>query len=452
MRIRTVTMIVLLAGLVGLTGCSGGSTLTPPGKADAATSAAGRGGPKEGVTGQGAGQAEDEVRGTVRFVTNRVDLVNDGTYDKYEAAFKMRYPAVNDVVFEPIANYESDIRIRLTTGEAQDVLLIPGNIAQSNLGDFFEPLNDLAGELGDLYFKDIRAYQGNTYGIVSGVSTEGVVYNKHAFAKAGIDEVPQTLDAFYEACRKLKAAGMIPMYINYGAQWPMKQWGEGLASYMSGSPDYLNNMSGTDTPFRIDNAFGQALGIVRTLIQRGYVEKDLSSNLWEASKLEVASGQAGMYFLGNWIIPQLVSAGAFSGDIGYFPMPYDNSGRYYAPLNADWFYAISKSSPNKAAAKAWIRFMVEDSGFAESAGFIPPQKNRQPTLPQLDEFKSYHPTFVETVATSGEWNAIGNKAKIDFWSGGYIQKLVAAPDLKAAFDELNARWAAARRQVQQQTP
>ncbi|MCZ8517891.1 MULTISPECIES: ABC transporter substrate-binding protein [Paenibacillus] len=388
--------------------------------------------------------APPKVNGRLTVSTHRVDLVEDGTFGRYAEAFQARYPEVEEVVFEPIVSYESDIRIRLTTGDAGDVLLIPGNIAQVNLEDFFENLNDTAEGLGDLYFKYYKSYLGNIYGIVSGVSTEGIIYNKRAFAKAGIVSPPRTLDELYAACAKLKQAGLTPFYINYGAQWPMKQWGEVLVTMMSGKGNYLDSMIETDEPFRTENEFGRSLTILRTLMGNGYVEKDLQTNRWELSKGEFAQGSVGMFFMGNWMIRQLERAGTAPQDIGYIPFPYDNNGTYHALMNTDWFYAVSKNSRNKEAAKAWIRFMVEESGYAELSGFIPPQKKRKPELPQLEEFFSYRPAVFENVPSSPLWYEIGNKAKIDFYKGQYLQRAAVADRLPAAFGELNASWKANR--------
>ncbi|RTE11332.1 carbohydrate ABC transporter substrate-binding protein [Paenibacillus whitsoniae] len=383
---------------------------------------------------------ETLIGGSITVTTNRVDLVNDGTFDRYAAAFKAKYPAVENVVFEPLSNYESEIRTRITTGSAGDVLFIPGNIAQNQLGDFFEPVEDVAARLGKLHFKDFKAYEGHVYGIVSGVSVEGIIYNKRAFAKAGISSPPQSLTAFYETCRLLRNAGVIPIYVNYGAQWPMKQWSEILATMMSGRGSFLDEMTTQESPFQLENEFGRALTILRTLIQNEDVEPDLRNSNWEASKQDLSSGKAGMYFLGNWAINQLIATGAKSEDIGFFPFPYDNSGNLQALLNNDWFYAVSKVSTNKETAKAWIRFMVEDSGYDIQSGFIPPQTEKKWQLPQLDEFFAYKPVLFENAPTSPLWYDIANESRIDFFQGEYLQRAAIAEDLRTSFEQLNRQW------------
>jgi len=427
-----VTLSVLMALTLALAACGGS-------KNDKDNGGAGNAG---GQTNEGA---DTGISGEIVFATHRTDLVDNGTFDKYVAEFNKQYPNVK-VKYAPYTNYEQDIRVKLTAGDAGDVLMIPTNIANSELGDFFAPLNDL-GIFDQVRFADFKAHEGNYYGVATGASTNGIVYNKRAFEKAGITEVPKTLDEFYEACRKLKDAGIVPIYINYGAQWPMGQWGRNSLAHFSGDVEFENKMVEMDAPFQLDNAWGTGLNIVRTLIEKGYVEEDLATNNWEASKVEIATGNAAMYFLGNWVINQIIEqGGAPAEDIGFFPFPHDNSGTVNAVLGPDYFMGVSKDSKNIEAAKAFVKFFVMDSGYDADSGFIPINKNNEPTLPQMAEFMSYNPNVLESVPSDSRFNEIANKAQIPF-TGEEIQQMAVAKDLKAEFDKLNQKWAAAKKEL-----
>lgn len=378
---------------------------------------------------------------TLRVLTNRVDLAENGVFQKYADQFTRLNPGVT-VKFEGIPNYASDIMIRLSTRNLGDVLLLPNNIKNENLPDYFEPLSESLFE--HIHFSDFKAYSGKRFGIATGASTTGIVYNKQAFKKAGIKEIPITLEQFYAACEQLKQAGIVPVYLNYGAQWPLMTWGEDLVSYMTGDAGYLNNMVNLDEPWTIDNAWGQSITIVKTLIARGYVEKQLLTNQWETSKTELAAGRAGMNLMGNWVINQVIAAGAKSEDIGFFPFPYDNSTKRFAPLSPDWFVGVSKFSDNKQLAEAWIKFFVTESGYVDDSGFLPVIENKQPSLPQFQQFLSFNSEFLERRVASDQLLEIANTAQITFWSGDYIQDLIAAPDLQAVFNQYNERWRKAR--------
>lgn len=194
-----------------------------------------------------------DLSGTIVMMTNRIDLIENGTFQGYADQFKQRYPEAN-VEFEGLSNYATDILVRLSTKDAGDVLLLPVNLPAKELDYFFEPLDEETA--ASERFTSFATYNGKRYGLSTGTTTVGIVYNKRAFEKAGITTVPKTLDEFYEACVKLKQAGIIPLYMNYGAVWPLREWGNSLVNYMTGNPEYLNNMVNEDSPWQLDNEWG----------------------------------------------------------------------------------------------------------------------------------------------------------------------------------------------------
>lgn len=396
---------------------------------------------KEGNTGKEDSAAV--TSSTLTVLTNRVDLIENGTMHRYAKLFEQEHPGVT-VEFQGFSNYTADIMVHLSTQNMGDVLLLPANMLAQDFPRYFEPLPDQMFD--SIRFADYKAYDGIRYGIASGASTVGVVYNKKAFAKAGIDQPPVTLTEFYEACKKLKKAGMTPIYLNYGAQWPLKIWGEEFVSYMTGDPEYLNKMAGSDKPWDMNNPWGQSMKIVKTLIDQGYTEQGLFNNQWELSKKKLADGEAAMSINGNWVIKQVIEAGASSDDIGYFPFPYDDGTQRFAPLVPDWFVGVSKFSTNKGLAQEWVDYFVKKSGYVEDEGFLSVKINEQSSMsPQQEQFLSYKPIFVENVPPSDQILQIAEKAKVTLWSGEYIQEWIASTNLQQTFQQYNARWQEARK-------
>ncbi|MBD3917171.1 carbohydrate ABC transporter substrate-binding protein [Paenibacillus sp. PR3] len=418
------TLIAVLAASWTLAGCSGQSAET-----DNATK----------------GNTSAVSNHTLTILTNRVDLIENGRMRKYAEPFEQKHPGLK-VEFQGFSNYTADIMAHLSTQNMGDVLLLPANMLAQDFPRYFEPLPD---EMFDsIRFADYKAYDGVRYGIASGASTVGVVYNKKAFAKAGIETPPVTLAEFYEACKKLKQKGITPVYLNYGAQWPLKIWGEEFVSYMTGDPEYLNKMANSDKPWDMSNPWGQSMKIVKTLIDRGYTEQGLFNNQWELSKKKIADGEAAMSINGNWVIKQVIEAGASSDDIGFFPFPYDDETNRYAPLVPDWFVGVSKFSTNKELAKEWVDYFVKQSGYVEDEGYLPVRINEQSSVsPQQEQFLSYKPTFVENVPPSDQILQIAEKAKVTLWSGEYIQEWIASRNLQQTFEQYNARWQEARKQI-----
>ncbi|UJF32727.1 ABC transporter substrate-binding protein [Paenibacillus hexagrammi] len=393
-----------------------------------------------------AGGADDNIQGKITVITHRTDLV-DTKFKEWEAAFKKKYPKVEAVEVEAIKDYGPTMKVRLSTGELGDVNMIPDGVPNGKLGDYYAPLNDL-GLNDKVYFSDIKAADGNTYGLPSGVNTNGVAYNKQAFAKAGITSVPKTLDELYADAEKLKAAGITPLATNFKDKWPLSEW-DVIAFEISGDPEFRGSMTKTDTPFGPGTPYEKSLTILKTFVEKGYTEKDLMSTDWESSKKDVASGKTAMYFLGNWVVPQIIENGAKSEDIGFFPLPYDNSGKFNANMGPDYMYGVAKNSKNIATAKAFVKFMIEESDYADIAGMIPPDKSKEAKMPQLKEFMDLKPNTLQGKPDPDAYGNIANKAQIDFMGGSYIQKLILSKDFKAGLDELNKKWTDARKAVGQ---
>ncbi|MEK5446126.1 ABC transporter substrate-binding protein [Paenibacillus sp. FSL R7-0331] len=387
-----------------------------------------------------ADNEQASLSGSILMLTNRIDLIENGTMQGFADQFNKKYPEAT-VEFEGLSNYATDIMVRLSTKDAGDVLLLPVNLPAKELSYFFEPLSEEMST--DERFKSFTAFDGKRYGLSTGTTTSGIIYNKKAFEQAGITEIPQTLDDFYAICAQLKQAGIIPLYMNYGAVWPLREWGNNMVNYMTGDPEYLNEMVHTNNPWQQHNEWGRSLGIARTLVARGYVEDELFSNNWEVSKTRLAKGEAGMYLSGNWTIRQVLDAGAASKDIGFFPFPYDNGRTHHAPLNPDWFIGVSKFSKNKELSMAWVNFLVKETTYSAES-FLPVDGASEPSMEQYTEFNSYHPELVEAVVQTDAFIEMANRSKLSFATGDYIQELIAAPDLQKSFDELNDRWKEAR--------
>ncbi|NLS14427.1 carbohydrate ABC transporter substrate-binding protein [Vibrio sp. SM6] len=387
----------------------------------------------------------DLVKGDITFYTNRTDLVEAGVYDRYEVEFKKLYPQVNDVKVVGFADYQGGLRPRMNTGDYGDLVLILPSVPSEQYSNFYEPLNDIYND-EEVYFFDAWASEGFSYGISMGNSVEGLVYNKDVLLEAGIKVPLRTLSEFYEAAEKIKNNGKIAIYVNFGAQWPLQQWDK-FPLVVEGNDGVYEKMLDQDKPFSGDTAYNKSLNVLKKLIDNGYTEKDLMTNSWEDSKAAIASGNAGMYYLGNWVIPQIIDRGVSPSKIGFMPIPSDDSGVLKGQMNHDWGYAVSKHSQNKETAKAYLKFLIEESDFDQVAGFIPTLKSKEPALSQLNEYMNYKPEIIQTPVNSSTFIGVTNRSKIDFYSGGYIQDVITSKDFNKALEKLDSRWNRAKKRV-----
>ncbi|KWX78337.1 ABC transporter substrate-binding protein [Paenibacillus jilunlii] len=444
-KLFSLGFVMITSLSLALTGCGSGNNNNNASTATdepAASAKPDNSGGNAAATTEPAAAGGADISGKITFLTNRTDMIGK-EYDEYVKRFNEKYPNIK-VEFEASqTDYNQQAKVRMASGELPDVMFIP-TIPNSDLPKYFASLDDL-GLNDQITFKDFKSYEGKLYGITTGNSTSGIVYNKKAFADAGITEVPKTWDEFLAASEKLKAKGIIPLASNFKDKWPLNNWVYDMPRIIEGKADFPNDKLNSDTPFTMDNGYGKALSLLRELNEKGYLEKDINSTNWEQSKKDIASGKFAMYFLGNWVINQVIDAGTTSDNVGFFPLPYDNSGKPAAALSPDFFYAVSKDSKNIDAAKAFVKWMIEESGYEDFAGFISPLKGKESKLPQLKEFQSTGVQMQEGTPDDAKVTEISNKAQIDI--PAIAQEFVLAKDPQKVLDKWNKAWANAKKDL-----
>ncbi|PZQ89129.1 MAG: ABC transporter substrate-binding protein [Leifsonia xyli] len=407
-----------------------------------------------GSGGDASNTIDGKVTGQVTFVTWRTDLIQDGTFDKYAKEFTAKYPDAS-VKFEGITDYEGELKTRLSTNNYGDVLGLPNSVQPDQFADFFEPLGKTADLTATYRFLTPKSYEGVQYGLALGGNANGLVYNTKVFEEAGVTEVPKTADEFLAALKAIKTkTSAIPLYTNYKDGWPLSQWSGNIGA-ISGDADAMNKMAENKAPWTTGTDIDAIDSLLFDAVKGGYTEADPLTTNWEQSKVDFATGKIGVMALGSWAISQLQGAATDNGvdpsTVGYMTFPSTTSdGKQYAVVGGDYNLAINKNSKVKAAAKAWIDFMLKDSGFTADQGMV----SALLADPLPDNLAGLTDNGVELLelnaAPSGKeslFSNIADKSQIDIWGNIYRQKLVdiargaADGDLKSYFADLNTRWA-----------
>ena len=432
---KTVAALAAVAvTAIALSGCSAGGASDPNNKIDG------------------------EVKGDLKVITWRTDLVEDGTFDTYVKEFEKKYPDVK-VTVEGITDYEGEMKTRLSTKNYGDVIGIP-TMQQSQFEQFLEPLGK-KDDFADKYrFLNTHSYEGTQYGVAVGGNANGIVYNKKVFEEAGITELPTASDEFLSDLKKIKSStDAIPYYTNYKDGWPLTQSFSNLGS-ITNNPDAATEMAKDDAPWTEGTDIYAIDSLLYDAVAEGLTEADPLTTNWEQSKVDLATGKIATMPLGSWAISQMRAAaednGASADDIGYMAFPANVDGTQYAVIGGDYNLGVSKHSKSKAAAWAWIQWFIEDSGFTEDQGMISTVKSKD--LPEnLGDFTAAGVQLMETnPAPAGEESLlsdVSNDSQIDLWGPIYRQKLVdvargaAEGDKDSYFAELNERWAASVEKV-----
>lgn len=324
------------------------------------------------------GESFTDLSAKLTVTTNRTDLIADDPnvrdFQDYKREFNAMYPNI-EIIFEGFPDYDLDMMTRLES-QSWDVCYIPTQMTIGELDNYFEPYCAYSA-LEDKYeFIYMHTYNDQVYGIPSSYNTQGIVYNKKVWADAGITDMPKTPDEFIAALKKIREnTDAVPLYTNYAAGWTLTAWdyydtgvtGDGRYRYYV-LPYEKNPFSKHDDRSGIYEIYN----ILYTAAKEGLIEDDPNETNWEFCKSEINNGEIGCMALGSWAVPQMQAAGSHPEDIGYMPFPVSIDGVQYATAGANFSYGVNKrtSDERKLASKIFVKFMVEQSGFAYDSGGI----------------------------------------------------------------------------------
>lgn len=394
----------------------------------------------------------EEITGEITVLTHRTDLI-DTKFADYKKAFEAKYPGTT-VKFEPITDYESDVAIRMQTTEYGDVLCIPNSVRSTEFSNFFEPLGTVE-ELSEKYeekYLYTKQSEGTVYGLASCANAQGVVYNKKVFEQAGITTLPTTPEEFLECLKQIgEKTEAIPYYTNYAAGWTLTAWQDHAWGTATGDADYHNNGIVNETdPFSEGKSNYVVHKLMYDIVANDLCEADPTTTDWEACKGMLNRGEIGCMVLGSWAISQMQAADANPDDIGYMPFPVNIDGKQYATAGADYTYAINSNSKNKATARAWIDYMIDESGFAVSEGSINILKG-DPLPESLKDFDGIE-LVVDAAATpenEGKFDTLSQESEINLYADTEKKRIVEAAmgSTSESFDDImndwNTKWAEA---------
>ncbi|MFJ5101897.1 ABC transporter substrate-binding protein [Streptomyces sp. NPDC088554] len=415
-----------------------------------------------GCTGSGASSegadakaADDpaKVAGSITVLTHRTDWVQDGTMKKYAEEFRKVYPKVT-VKFDGITDYEGEVKIRMNTKNYGDVLMIPGAVKRNDYPKFFASLGS-RGERAEKYrFTDFTTVGGKVYGQTPLGGTAGFLYNKKVWAQAGITDWATTPAEFIEDLKAIRSkTKAVPYYTNFKDMWPLTAWTNALGSVSCDTQ--ANNRLASGDPW----AKGSELRTIDTLlydmVHEKLVEKDPSTTNWEGSKPQFAKGEIATMWLGSWAISQFRAAaekvGTDPADIGFMPFPAQVDGRFCAVAAPDYAQAVNVNSPHKEAARAWIDWFTDTSGYAADNLSLSPLKGA-PLPDVLKPYTDQGVTFIELNQDNAvQVNEIDNAAEVGLAKPDYRQDLVdvARGATKGSLDGvlagLSERWTGAAR-------
>ncbi len=398
------------------------------------------------------GEADDteEISGEIEVILNR----SEEDMRKYIDAFESKYPQVT-VTYTSYANYEGSIRKRVESGDYGDVLFAPAFIGEQDMLHYFESLGNVVRLKEKYNYIDYSRYlNSSVYGIPSSAYLSGIIYNKEVFDKAGITELPKTMDEFLYAMYLIKEhTDAIPFYSGAAEDWMMQYWETFQFIEMTGNPAYkYGSFIVEENPFREGTVHYKALHFLYDLVSNGYTEQGVKNGIaWAQSVQMIADGEMGCTAIGTWAFTNYKRACEDSRNIGYMPFPNTVDGKQYATVSVDYCYSVAKNSENKEAAKAFVFFMLDESGYAVDQDAI--------SILKTDPYPECYSGMTQTAmrnsiapSTSHYSQFLELSTKLNLSNGSEYVRIVEAASGKReeTFDEImedwNARWESSRKE------
>ncbi|WP_026791902.1 ABC transporter substrate-binding protein [Pleomorphomonas oryzae] len=293
--------------------------------------------------------------------------------EKIIPAFEAKHPGIK-VTFSPSAptEYNAALNAKLDAGSAGDLVAcrpFDTSLELFNKGK----LEDLTALEGMKNFSDVAKAAWSTddgkktFCVPMASVIHGFIYNKDAFAKAGV-EVPKTVDQFFAVLDKIKAEGSyIPMAMGTKDMWEAATMG-----YQNIGPTYWKGEEGrkaliagaqklTDDPW---------VEPYRVLAKwKPYLGDGFEAQTYPDSQNLFTLGRAAIYPAGSWEISLFNTAGL---KLGAFPPPVVKDGdTCYISDHNDIGMGLNAASKNKDQAKVFLEWVASPEFASIYANALP---------------------------------------------------------------------------------
>lgn len=211
-----------------------------------------------------------------------------------------------------------------------------------------------------------------------------ILYNKDLFEKAGITDLPTTLDEFIEVSDKLRDADVQP-FVSGFSSWPL---GSLASMYIDNVVPADVRTAAYDGTGRYDTAeWIEFLTVFETLAKAGVFADGILGYDMPAAETLFASGQVGMIFDGSWALGVFNKTNPDFKNYGVFMPPSFGDEPLNIPGGVGSTVFVVGTSPNADASVAFLKWLTDadqQKKYAEASFNIPANREVAETL-KLDE-------------------------------------------------------------------
>lgn len=424
----------LLAGCGSSSGSasSSASSAASSGSQDAATTAEAS---TETASASSSGSVTLKVFDAMAYATDE--------YQKVIDQFEADHPGVTVDIQHAANDSNTILQSRFNSGDIPDVFL---NEPGSNAELYYEYAYDWANDKDVLseFNSDAVALgtdsDGHVYGLPWTYETMALIYNKDCFSKAGITELPATIDELEQDCEKLKSAGIQPFAIAGQENWVLGQMATHFLMDKSldatGTVNALKDGSVKVADLPNWNNIFKFLDLVKK-----YDSDKILETGWESSENSLASGKAAIIHMGDWAQANFTKMNP-DAKLAFLPVPVGSSADDATVLSSvGWLYMVYKDSPNLDLAKEFCEYVLTSEEGAkwmtEGVDAVPAANTHTDLSPSGDLPKDSQ-NYIKAGKTNGWIHTIAGSSYSDTvgpYIQGYLIGTYKADDVTQAFQD-----------------
>jgi len=206
----------------------------------------------------------------------------------------------------------------------------------------------------------IMKYKGNYVAAPVNVHRVNWLWVNPAVLKKAGAKAPATLDEFFAAADKIKAAGMIAV-AHGGQPWQDSTIFESVALGVGGPEFYKKAL------VQLDQATLTGPTMLKTFDTLGriktYIDRDAPGRDWNLATAMVINGKAGMQFMGDWAKGEFTAAGKKPG-ADYLCLPAPGTDKAYT-FNIDSMLMFKMKKPDEQKAQLALASAIMSPEFQE---------------------------------------------------------------------------------------
>ena len=410
------------------------------------------------MTGAALAELDTNVKATLTFATfdNEAMLLFDEL--DIEGRFQELFPRVSIEIeeFKDDDEYFKQMKIRASANELPDVMYLQTR--------YFPVFKNYMVDLSalDATKNNVMAESYAVDGVVLGIpekrSEDYVFYWADMFEEAGVsvpktweelNTVLETLQNYYGA----KDPNFAAIAVGMKDSWPVYPFMEYAPASFSGNGTYWDLMATQDAPFAEGTEIREAYTKVYNLFSKGVLGADPLGIGYDQALSLFLNKSACMMADNSMGLAKIKNSGVDLTNLKTFYMPYTTEdGSFNHIVQGDFVMGVTNTSENQELAKAFVEFFFSEAWYpdyisrlASDSTMATVHKDKDPYMMFADQ-EQPELTVVGYVGGGDDYTAIVNESKWDYCKLG-AEMVMEGFDLEAAFDELNAKWAAAREKL-----